>query len=315
MSVSSTVDPSSINGQTIAVLIPCFNEAPTIRGVVHGFRAALPSAKIYVYDNNSTDRTADIAGEAGAVVRSERRQGKGNVVRRMLADIDADIYILVDGDGTYNSSASPVLVRLLIDRELDLVNAARRATAAGAYQFGHQFGNVILTRMVQFLFGREFTDMLSGYKVMSRRFVKSFPAMSTGFETETELAVHALELRVPSEEIQLNYGERALGSTSKLRTYRDGFRIILLILRLVKDERPLSFFSLISGGLVASSMVLIAPVVATFIETGLVPRLPTAILESRVNHFGFTELFYRFDARHDDQNAARAETTGVSFIS
>lgn len=262
----------------LAVLVPCFNESLTIGQVIGDFRAALPTAKIYVYDNNSHDGTAEIARAAGAIVRLEPRQGKGNVVRRMFGDIEADIYILVDGDGTYDAKAAPFLVGRVLKDDLDFVNGARAEVSQQAYRRGHRLGNRVLTGLVQNVFGREFRDMLSGYKVMSRRFVKSFPAMSSGFETETELVVHALELRMPAAEITTAYHERPEGSVSKLRTYRDGARILYLILRLMKDERPLQFFGALSAALLVAALVLVAPVVVTFAETGLVPRLPTAVL-------------------------------------
>lgn len=238
----------------------------------------MPSAKIYVYDNNSQDDTAAIAAAAGANVRREARQGKGNVVRRMFADIDADVYILVDGDGTYEAAAPPALIERLFKENLDFVNAARIPTDEGSYPAGHRFGNWMLSRLVRWIFGRQFSDMLSGYKALSRRFVKSFPAMSTGFETETELAVHALELRMPCAELQAAYKRRPEGSESKLRTYRDGVKILMLVARLVKDERPLQFFALTSLLLFVIAGILIAPVLVTFVKTGLVPRFPTAIL-------------------------------------
>jgi glycosyltransferase involved in cell wall biosynthesis len=262
----------------IAVLVPCYNEATTIADVVASFRAALPSAKVYVYDNNSTDGTGEVAKEAGAIVRREPRQGKGNVVRRMFADIEADVYVLVDGDGTYDAGAARELATKLIENQLDFVNGARLSTAPEAYRRGHRFGNHMLSWLVQLNFGRQFQDILSGYKVLSRRFVKSFPAMSRGFETETELAVHALELRMPCAEYQAVYKERPAGSVSKLHTYRDGSRILLLILRLVKDERPLQFFGLIGLALVLAGVALSVPLITTYLETGLVPRIPTAIL-------------------------------------
>jgi glycosyltransferase involved in cell wall biosynthesis len=259
-------------------LVPCYNEALTIHQVVTSFRAVLPSATIFVYDNNSSDGTAGIASTAGAVVRQETRQGKGHVVRRMFADVDADVFVLVDGDGTYDASAAPMLISTLLEHQLDFVNAARISTERDAYRTGHRFGNWLLTSLVQFIFGRQFRDMLTGYKVLSRRFVKTFPAMSRGFETETELAVHALELRMPSQEIDTGYKQRPAGSTSKLRTWRDGARILMLIARLVKEERPFQFFGLLGVILALTGTALGIPIVLTFIETGLVPRFPTAIL-------------------------------------
>lgn len=263
----------------MAVLIPCYNEEVAIRDVVTSFSMALPEAKIFVYDNNSTDQTVDIARKAGAVVRKEPRQGKGNVIRRMFADIDADIYIMADGDATYDAESAGDLVRALMDQNLDMVVGVREPIdAAAAYRPGHQFGNRILTNTVGMLFGRTFTDMLSGYRVFSRRFVKSFPAQSRGFETETEISIHALHLGLPTGEIVTKYLSRAEGSESKLSTYRDGFSIMLTILHLLKEFRPFAFFGLIAVALALGGAVLAVPLFATYLETGLVPRFPTAIL-------------------------------------
>ncbi|HEY4210558.1 MAG TPA: glycosyltransferase family 2 protein [Steroidobacteraceae bacterium] len=264
--------------QRVAVLIPCFNEAAAIGTVVGGFRAALPAAEIYVYDNNSTDQTGSIAAAAGATVRKETLQGKGNVVRRMFADIEADIYVMVDGDSTYDPSSAAAMIRLLLSERLDMVVGTRIATEDSAYRHGHVLGNQLLTRAVSHLFGSRFSDMLSGYRVFSRRFVKSFPAMSSGFETETELTIHALELSLPVAEVPTRYGGRVAGSASKLQTYADGLRILRLIVVLYKNERPLRFFSGIAAALSAIALFLGMPIVLTFIETGLVPRQPTAIL-------------------------------------
>jgi len=262
----------------IAVLIPCYNEELTVRPTVAAFKSALPSATVYVYDNNSSDRTIEVGREAGAVVRREPRQGKGQVVRRMFADIDADIYVLVDGDATYDAADAPSMIERAIEDGLDFVNGARSSEAVEAYRRGHRFGNYILTGLVRRIFGRQFTDMLSGYKVLSRRFVKSFPAMSRGFEIETELAVHALELRMPCAEMPTHYRERPAGSFSKLKTFRDGVRILRLIASLVKDERPLQFFALSGIALMVLGVILAIPLMETYFETGLVPRLPTAVL-------------------------------------
>lgn len=262
----------------IAVLIPCHNEEAAIGGVVAEFRRALPAASIYVYDNNSSDDTAGVAARSGAVVRAEPLQGKGNVVRRMFADIEAEVYVLVDGDGTYDPSASEAMVRLLLERSLDMVNAARAPVTELAYRPGHEIGNRLLTGVVAAIFGDRVRDMLSGYRVMSRRFVKSFPALATGFEIETELTVHALELRCPIAEVETPYRDRAAGSRSKLRTFRDGFRILRTIVKLVKEERPLAFFTSTSALFALSSLHLAWPLFVTYVETGLVPRFPTAIL-------------------------------------
>jgi glycosyltransferase involved in cell wall biosynthesis len=266
----------------LAVLVPCYNEEAAIASVVRDFRAALPEATIYVYDNNSSDRTRSVAVAAGAVVRTERRQGKGNVVRRMFADIDADAYILVDGDATYHAASAPEMVRRLFEEELDMVVGCRVHSASEAYRPGHQFGNAMLTGFVARLFGRSFSDILSGYRVFSRPFVKSFPALAKGFETETELTVHALELRMPVVEVQTPYGARPEGSVSKLSTYRDGWRILRLILTLYKHERPFQFLSIVATILASISLILAAPIIVEWLRTGLVPRFPTAILATGI---------------------------------
>ncbi len=262
----------------VAVLIPCYNEAGAIETVVRDFAVALPEACIYVYDNNSTDDTKSRASEAGAIVRTETFQGKGNVVRRMFADIEAEVYVLVDGDGTYDASSARAMVDKLLLESLDMVNGARVPIASAAFRPGHVFGNRLLTRTVAMIFGDRIHDMLSGYRVMSRRFVKSFPALASGFETETELTVHALELRLPVSETPTPYRDRPAGSHSKLHTFRDGFRILHTIFMLVKEERPMQFFTCIAAILFIIAMVLGWPLVAEFLETGLVPRFPTAIL-------------------------------------
>ncbi len=270
--------PASAGAARIAVIIPCYNEEVAIPKVVADFRAALPEAVIYVYDNNSQDRTAEVAREAGAVVRRETLQGKGNVIRRSFADVDADIYVLVDGDDTYDAAAAPELVALLRREGLDMVNGARVTQIEAAYRPGHRLGNRVLTGMVRTVFGDRISDMLSGYRVFSRRFVKSFPALAGGFETETEFTVHALDLRMPVGEVKTAYKDRPPGSTSKLRTYSDGVRILRTIVVLVKEERPLQFFSICGLFLAAAAILLGVPVVTDFVRTGLVPRLPTAVL-------------------------------------
>jgi glycosyltransferase involved in cell wall biosynthesis len=262
----------------IAVLIPCYNEAEAIAAVVRDFALALPESLIYVYDNNSRDRTREIAAAAGAIVRTETFQGKGNVVRRMFADIEAEVYVLVDGDGTYDALSARGMVDLLLTDSLDMVNGARVPVAAAAFRTGHVFGNRMLTATVALIFGDRLKDMLSGYRVMSRRFVKSFPALASGFETETELTVHALELRLPTAEVPTPYGDRVAGSHSKLHTFRDGFRILRTIFFLVKEERPMQFFSSIATALFIAATALGWPLVTEFLSTGLVPRFPTAIL-------------------------------------
>jgi glycosyltransferase involved in cell wall biosynthesis len=275
---------------SIAVLLPCFNEETTIAGVVRYFREIMPEATIYVYDNNSTDRTVMEAEQAGAIVRKEPLQGKGNVVRRMFADIEADVYVLADGDETYDVASAPKLVSKLIRNKLDMVAASRVSTATTAYRPAHQFGNRFLSGLVAWLFGDRFKDILTGYRVFSRRFVKSFPALSWGFEIETELTVHALELRMPSEEIDTPYHPRPAGSESKLSTWRDGTRIFLTILLLLKEVRPMFFFSSISLVLAAASVLLAWPLLTTYIETGLVPRFPTAILSTGLMSIAFVTL-------------------------
>ena len=270
--------PAGMTEPRIAVLLPCYNEEAAIAQTVAGFRAALPSAAIYVYDNNSKDRTVEVARAAGAVVRSERMQGKGNVVRRMFADVDADIYVMADGDATYDAEAAPQLVRRLIDEQLDMVVGSRVTQHDAAYRRGHVMGNKLLTGMLAKLFGRSFTDILSGYRVFSRRFVKSFPVLSGGFEIETEISVHALELRMPVGEVETRYFARPEGSASKLSTYSDGFRILNTIVTLYRIERPLLFFGAIGGLLALLALVLGIPLAITYYHTHLVPRLPTAIM-------------------------------------
>jgi len=270
----------------IAILVPCYNEAVTIAAIVRDFQAYLPQAQVYVFDNNSSDDTARIAREAGAIVRNVPEQGKGSVVRRMFADIEADAYIMVDGDDTYDASVAPQLVARLLQEGLDMVVGNRVSTEQAAYRPGHRFGNAMLTGCVSFLFGRTFTDILSGYRVFSRRYVKSFAAHSAGFEIETELTVHSLELRMPVAEVATVYKSRPEGSVSKLNTYRDGVRILSTILRLFKSERPLAFFSLFAVVSMLLSVILAEPLVQTYLQTGLVPRLPTAVLCAALMLFG-----------------------------
>lgn len=273
---------ASVRGARIAVLIPCFNEEIAIGRVVEEMRRSLPDATVYVYDNNSHDQTVSVANAAGAVVRHERKQGKGNVVRRMFSDIEADAYVLVDGDATYDAASARMMVDRLLDEQLDMVVGRRRSTIEDAYRAGHRFGNVMLTSFVAWLFGKSFTDILSGYRVFSRRFVKSFPALAKGFETETELTVHALELGMPIAEVETPYGARPDGSTSKLSTYKDGIRILRLILALYKHERPLLFFGTAASALALASIFLGVPIFLEYARTGLVPRFPTAILATGI---------------------------------
>ncbi len=265
-------------GVRIAVLLPCYNEAGAIGRTVSEFRAALPDADVYVYDNNSTDSSPAIAAQAGAVVRTVRQQGKGHVVRRMFADIDADIYVMADGDATYEAAAAPAMIAMMIADNVDMVVGARKSEAQAAYRRGHRLGNSILNAVLQTLFGRSFTDILSGYRVFSRRFVKSFPVLSEGFEIETEMSVHALELAMPVAEVQTAYAARPEGSESKLSTWRDGWRILRTMITLFRIERPVWFFGLIAALFAALSIGFAFPLLLTWLETGLVPRFPTAIL-------------------------------------
>ena len=262
----------------IAVLLPCYNEEAAIGATVEGFRKALPGAIVYVYDNNSRDRTKEVANAAGAVVRTETQQGKGHVVRRMFADIEADIYVMADGDLTYDPEAAPEMVRMIAADRLDMVVGTRKHDAAEAYRGGHVLGNKIFTRLLSGLFGRSFTDIFSGYRVFSRRFVKSFPVLSEGFEIETEMSVHALELRMPVGEMETRYLARPEGSHSKLSTFRDGWRILKTIATLYRIERPVLFFGGIAALLLVAAVILALPLVFTYLDTGLVPRFPTAIL-------------------------------------
>jgi glycosyltransferase involved in cell wall biosynthesis len=278
-------------GPRIAVLLPCYNEEAAIGATVAGFRAALPGATIYVYDNNSRDRTVAVASEAGAVVRQERMQGKGHVVRRMFADIDADIYVMADGDATYDAASAPAMVDRLLGEGLDMVVGTRVSEAAAAYRRGHRLGNRFMTGMLARLFGRTFTDIFSGYRVFSRRFVKSFPALSQGFETETEISVHALELKMPVGEVDTPYYARPEGSASKLSTYGDGWRILMTIATLYRIERPLLYFGLIGAAMALTALLLAAPLAVTYVETGLVPRFPTAILATGLMILAFLNLF------------------------
>lgn len=297
----------------IAVLIPCFNEEATIAKVVHDFRQTLPDAHIFVYDNNSTDRTVERALAAGAAVRSEPLQGKGNVIRRMFADIEAEVYVIVDGDDTYDATAAPRMIELLVNKQLDMVNGARITSIREAYRPGHRFGNWLLTSIVAWTFGNRLKDMLSGYRVFSRRYVKSFPSLSAGFETETELTVHALHLRMPIAEIVTSYKDRPTGSTSKLSTYKDGCRILLRILAFIKEEKPMGFFSIIALFFALSSVGMMAPILTEFIETGLVPRLPTAVLSMSMMIIGF--LSFACGLILDTVTRGRSEMKRMRYLS
>jgi glycosyltransferase involved in cell wall biosynthesis len=297
----------------IAVLVPCYNEESSIGRVVTDFKASLPDDDIYVYDNNSTDATQTVALAAGATVRREVMRGKGNVMRRMFADVDADVYVLVDGDATYDASAAPLLIERLVDEQLDMVVGARDAVDAGAaYRPGHQLGNRVLTGAVAWLFGNRLDDMLSGYRVFSRRFVRSFPALSTGFETETELTVHALTLRMPLSEIRTKYYERPAGSASKLKTYSDGLRILITIANLLRSERPILFFGTIGIALLAVSFAISVPLLMTYLKTGLVPRLPTGVLAATLAMLAF--LSFSVGLILDNVALARRETKRLAYL-
>jgi glycosyltransferase involved in cell wall biosynthesis len=289
--VSTNIAAAVAAPPRVAVLLPCYNEEIAVGECVRAFRAALPDAEIYVYDNNSRDRTAEVARAAGAIVRSEPLQGKGNVVRRMFADVDADIYVMADGDNTYDAPSAVAMIERLRGEHLDMVVGSRMASYEQAtYRRGHRTGNFLITWTVGFLFGDRFRDMLSGYRVFSRRFVKTFPALSAGFDIETELTVHTLSLSIPAAEIETPYAARPAGSVSKLNTWRDGLRILRAIANLFRDERPLAFFSLLAAVLAVASIVLIVPVLLAFFETGLVPRLPTAVLAASLMLLAFLSL-------------------------
>jgi glycosyltransferase involved in cell wall biosynthesis len=278
------------SGHQLAVLVPCFNEEHAIAKVVAGFRAALPQATVYVYDNNSTDGTVEAARSAGAIVRRETYQGKGHVVRRMFNDVEADIYVLVDGDATYDAPSAPAMIAKLLDERLDMIVATRVNRDEAAYRRGHRTGNRFLTAIVAHMFGRSFTDILSGYRVFSRRFVKSFPILSGGFEIETELTVHALELELPAGQVATPYYARPRGSASKLATWSDGFRILWTVLKLYRAERPLSLFGAFGVALAIMSIGLAIPILITYLQDGLVPRLPTAVLSTGLMLLAFLSI-------------------------
>ena len=302
--------PASLN---VAVLIPCYNEELAVARVIGGFRTSLPEAAIYVYDNNSRDGTAIVAREAGAVVRSEGRQGKGNVVRRMFADVEADVYVLVDGDDTYDPSVAPQMIRLLVDGQLDMVTGARVTESDGAFRPMHRVGNAVFSGIIHWIFGTGVSDVLSGYRVLSRRFVKSFPALTSGFETETEFSVHALELKMPVAEIATIYRERPAGSESKLRTWSDGMRILRVIVGLLKEERPLQFFAIAAAALFAAGLGFGMPVVMEYLRTGLVPRLPTAVLATGLVLLSFLSLVCGLVL--DSVAHARREIKRIAYLS
>lgn len=304
--------PRPQSALAVAVIIPCFNEAATIGTVIADLKQAVPHAEIYVCDNASTDETAGRARDAGAIVLKEPHPGKGNAVRRLFASVEADVYVMIDGDDTYDAAETPRLVQQLVAQRLDMVNVSRTPDEAESLRFGHQFGNRILTKMISSLFGDRFQDVLSGYRVFSRRFVKSFPALSSGFEIETELTVHALRLRMPVAEKPAAYRARPDGSESKLRTYRDGLEILRTIGLLVKEEQPLRFFSIIALFLALGSVGIAIPVILEYLDTGLVPRFPTAILASATMLLAFLSLFAGLIL--DSVARARRETKWLRYL-
>ena len=297
----------------IAVLIPCFNEEAAVDSVVRSFLAALPEATVYVYDNNSTDQTREVAAAGGAVVRREARQGKGRVIQRMFADVDADVYVLVDGDGTYDAASAPAMVERLCAEQLDLVNGARVATSQSAYRPGHRFGNVALSWLVACIFGGKITDMMSGFKVLSRRFVKTFPSPVTGFEIDTVLAVHALALEMPVAEVQTPYGERPAGSASKLHTVRDGFHVVWTIFRLMVEEHPVYFFGTLTFLAGAAAVYFAYPVALDYLETGSIVRWPFALLSAGLLALSF--LFFAFGLILDLIFLSRREGKRLQYLS
>lgn len=303
------VDRTSVK---IAVLIPCYNEEQAIARVVKGFQSCLPSAAIYVYDNNCTDRTSEVAKQAGAIVRRETRQGKGHVVRRMFADIEADVYVMVDGDGTYDATQAPLMVETLLAGPCDMVTAIRDFTYCLNYQQAHTYGTKALAFLVNKIFGGKLQDMFSGYRAFSRRFVKSFPMVSAGFEIETELTIHALELQMKTAEVKAPYFDREPGSTSKLRAFRDGFRVLFMIIRFVKEERPLQLFASLGTMSALLSVGLGIPLVITYLHTGLVPRIPTAILSSALMLLGFLGFILGFIL--SSVTTARREARRLSYL-
>jgi len=310
---TSIVNSSWRSALEVAVIIPCYNEEGAIARVVIDFQMYLPGASIYVYDNNSTDNTIDEARDAGALIRKEYRQGKGFVVRRMFADVDADVYVMVDGDDTYDISAAPKLVNVLIEEDMDMVIGLRSPEDDSAYRKGHKLGNKVLTGLVQIIFGKGFDDILSGYRVFSRRFIKSFPQFASGFEIETELTIHALQLQMPTAEVATRFKNRPEGTESKLKTLSDGFRILLTIYRLLKQGRPMLTFAVFGTVLTVGSIVLAYPILLEFIETGLVPRFPTAILSTGMMILGF--LSYTCGTILDIVTKGRQEAKRMSYLS
>lgn len=297
----------------IAVLIPCYNEEISIAKTVADCRTYLPQAEVYVYDNNSTDKTIEVARAAGALVYRESHQGKGNVVRRMFSDVEADVYVMVDGDATYDMASVPSMIQKMQQERLDMVTGVRKTTEGKAYRAGHQFGNWLMTRIVHLFFGKQTEDMLSGLRVFSRRFVKSFPANSAGFEIETELTIFASALRLPVADYTTPYYSRPEGSLSKLSTFKDGYKILKMIAMLIKEERPLLFFGLCALGLFVLSVLCFIPVFWVYLETGLVPRLPTAILS--LGLMLCAGVSFAIALILDTVAKARKETRRLSYLS
>lgn len=302
-----------MNALDIAVLIPCYNEAPTISDVVKRFRATLPNAKIYVYDNNSTDNTVELAKAAGAITRFEKRQGKGQVVRRMFSDIDADVYIMADGDGTYMPEDAPKLVEAMLEENVDMVIGTRAGITDDAGRAGHAFGNALFNKIYGTLFYKDFSDILSGYRAFTRRYVKSFPAISTGFEIETEMSVHAGQLRLPTHEIELDYGRRLEGSESKLSTFADGTKILWMFVRLMKETKPLQFFGMIAAVFFAVGCVFIVVPVFEFLTTGLVTRMPTWV--GAIGLLVLGTIFFVAGLILHSVAAGRAELKRMTYLS
>ena len=311
-SIFAAVKPGGFDRYKIAVLVPCYNEAVAVAKVVKAFRAILPKATIFVFDNNSTDNTAAAAAAAGAEVFHEKNQGKGFVVRRMFTDVEADIYVLVDGDATYDAPSATVMIESLLKDRLDMVVANRVDSERSAYRAGHRAGNRLLTAFVAAVFGPKFNDMLSGYRVFSRRFVKSFPVLSGGFEIETELTIHALELGLAVAEVDTPYYARPQGSESKLNTWGDGFRILRTIVELYRAERPMIFYAAIGLVLAIASVAFATPIFVTYIETGLVPRLPTAILS--VGLMMLAALSFAVGLVLDTVTRGRRETKLLAYL-
>ena len=296
----------------IAVILPCYNEEAAIAEVIHEFRESLPSAEIYVYDNASTDKTVEVAREAGAQVRSEPEKGKGNAVRRAFADVDADIYVMADGDGTYDAASAPKLIEVMRRENLDMVVGTRTHTSETAYRPGHVLGNQVFSGLFRRLFRSSFTDILSGYRVFSRRYVKSFPSAAKGFEIELEMSTHAALLRMPVAEVETDYGARIGGGESKLNTYRDGARILRRMLRFLRLHRPRFVYGLLAIASGLLSVLLMIPIAIEFFQTGLVPRVPTVILSAAIMLVAV--ILFVVGAILDSQSSYFSETKRLAYL-